>query len=288
MPRLTTYPQNSWMRLASLRADGYLFPLVGNKVTDKEMLLLKSLETANKVFPVPTEEGVGVWSVHLTLGPMTLRPSDQRRGGDDDLEFLVKRGYFEKVPTRDPLMRWRTEENVMVTLRLTQMGREYIDALASGAIVVQTDGEAEDPVDDDIPDAESLVDEARGNAWTSGRTLADGMKAAVATGVIEPLDGWIYWMRRSEDPPRYTLEQVAEQAGLSTAAVQRREEKVADALGVPRIPLEVPRGIRNDPEKVRQFHEKVKAKRAKAKENWPTAEKNLAKIRAYLDRDTNA
>jgi len=304
MPRLTTYPQNAWMRLASLRADGYLFPIVGNKVTDKEMQLLKSLETANKVYAVPTEEGVGVWSEHPTLGTMTLRPSDQRRGGDDDLEFLFKRGYFEKLPTRDPLMRWRTEENVMVTLRLTQMGRDYINALASGALIVPTDavtpGDGDDVPDDDSDDegqdipgdthgAESRVEETRFHAWRKGKSLHEILVAAVATGVIEnPLDGLIYWMRRSEDPPRFTLEEVAEQVGLSKSEVQRRQIKCADSLEVTPILPKVPPRIEKDPEERRNFLETFQQNRERRSLDREKVWQNLAKIREYLDRNTNA
>jgi hypothetical protein len=239
MPRLTTYPQNAFMRLASLRADGCLFPIVGFEVTEKEGRLLKSLERDNKVFSVPTDSGVGVWSIHPSLGAMTLRPSTQRDGGNDDLDFLVQRGYFEKLPTLDPLMRWRTEGNMMVTLRLTQMGRNYINALKSGALIVSIDavtpGDGDEIPDDAsfdggdnllaaIPDAESRVDELRFQAWVKGKSLLDVLKGAVANELINVKTAIIYWMRRAEDPPRFKLEEVAKQVGVSKSEVQRREK----------------------------------------------------------------
>lgn len=237
MPRLTTYPQNLFLRLAASRPDGMLLPLVGGTLERQQRRILNAMRKAKKVFSVPTDPGIGEWEVDADVGPMTLRLTPKGfGGGDTDVRVLVARGYLEELPTRDPRLRWRTDENVMVTVRLTEMGRAYIDALTSGSLLLSTDdtegGTGQEISDDgptqeggdhsgDKPSAEGREDARRFRDWAKGMTLGNVLEAAIAVCGMTDKKAKAYQMYRSDDPPPFTLEEVAAEIGVTKSTVHR-------------------------------------------------------------------
>jgi hypothetical protein len=245
-PRDISLSQIDWLRLASYRQDGMLFPLVRVHMSRAERRILESLasEKVRKVGVVPTEEGVGVWARDSENHPLTLRPTDKGFGGGvQDLELLIERGYLERLPCTDANTRWRYEDNKPVTLRLTATGRGYIDSRQSGALWVNITGDSDeggcDPADD-AAGPDELFDENLLKRRSDGVRIED-----VLAYVLDRLDtgmtkthARIYMLRKFGDPAEkgpWTLERVAKDVGMSKSEVQRREKKWDELFENPEI-----------------------------------------------------
>lgn len=239
MPRQTTLGQILWLRLAACRDDGMLFPLVRDRIPVAERRILKALEAKKmrKVWTVPTQEGDGVWVVDADLGSMTLRPTEKDfGGGDQDLEILVKHGYFERLPCADPNLRWKYDDNMPVTLQLTAMGRDYIDGWASGAHLVSThrdDDGGEDDLVDDVAGAEERYDEASFKSRSEGIDLKAVLDIAIDVYQMPTRHARAYLLLKVGDPPDegpWILERVAKEVGVASPETPRRWKERYDEL----------------------------------------------------------
>lgn len=235
MPRETTLSETIWLRLLLCREDGMIFPLVRSGMSLEERRWLQKLEgkKMKKVRRVVGPRGAAVWALDEAKAPLTLTLTARGEGGgESDLEKLLARRYIEKVPVADPVQMWKSINGVPYGLRLSSLGRSYIQQLGTAATLISIHARGEDEekvLADGIDRPQDDLDDYYSTSWYVGLdlTLNDVLAVAVERLGMPKIHARIYLLRKVGDPPeegKWPRRRIAEAVNLHPRKVERIED----------------------------------------------------------------
>lgn len=246
LPRYTCQIDELFLRIAALRSDGRLFPLVRKFRTKRETSYLKQLlaDDVRKLEPVSAWSGEEEWEKDSS---QTLRLTEGREGaGRESLERLVKSGFIvEALCEEDQRLIWsRDEYQRPQTLELTEKGRRYLSQVDHNDLCDPV-SESEDDGDDgpspgvqvasDEDDAEDRLDGSRyREMWLR---LSDAMEKKLADPTLTGskrksyLKAYAFALRFRPSPNvrrPMTLQQVSERLDVPVPTLGRWEKEGRD------------------------------------------------------------